>query len=102
VADVARIAPFGVASVGEAEAAKQLIDRLAVGVQAEIDAGRLDVGVPTQRFSRERLDLLFELQVHGLGPADLEQLAYDTKVVVHEDSLVLRTEESDVAVYTSS
>jgi hypothetical protein len=45
VADVARIAPFGVASVGEAEAAKQLIDRLAVGVQAEIDAGRLDVCV---------------------------------------------------------
>lgn len=87
------------ASAGEAESAKQLIDRLAEGVQNEVDAGRLEVGVPTQRFSEEMLDLLLALKVHGLGPADLEQLVYDAKVVVHGESLILRTDESDVAVY---
>lgn len=87
------------ASVAEAEAAKLLIDRLAEGVQNEVGAGRLEVGVPTRRFSEEMLDLLRELNVYGLGPADLEQLVYDAKVVVHGDSLVLRTDESDVAVY---
>lgn len=87
------------ASVGEAEAAKDLIDRLTRGVQNEVDAGRLEVGAPPRRFSTQMLDLLTELQVYGLRPEDLEQLVYDAKVVVHADSLILRTDESDVAPY---
>jgi hypothetical protein len=87
------------ASAGEAEAAKDLIDRLTRGVQNEVDAGRLEVGAPTQRFSTEILDLLTELRIYGLRPEDLEQLVYDAKVVVRANSLVLRTDESDVAPY---
>lgn len=87
------------ASAGEAEAVKDLIDRLAVGVQADVDAGRIEVGVPNRRFSKEMLDLLLSLKVHNLGPSDLEQLVYDVKVVVRRESVVLRTDETDVLVY---
>ncbi|GGJ90392.1 hypothetical protein GCM10010123_20290 [Pilimelia anulata] len=87
------------ASVGEAESAKELIDKLATGVQAEVDAGRLEVGEPTRRFSQEMIDLLTELNLHALSPGDLEQLVYDTQIRVHGDSVVIRTDEVDVAAH---
>ncbi|MEZ7124628.1 DUF6375 family protein [Nonomuraea sp. AD125B] len=84
------------ASAGDAEATKELIDKLAAGVQKDIDAGHIEVGEPDRRFSPAMLDLLMSLNVHYLSPADLEQLVYDTKVVARGDSIVIRTDESDV------
>lgn len=87
------------ASDGEAEATEELIEKLASGVQNDVDAGNIEIGEPPQRFSAPMLDLLSSLKVHCLAPADLEQLVYDANVVVREDSIVIRTDEYDVQAY---
>jgi hypothetical protein len=87
------------ATAGEAEAAKELIDRLAAGVQADVDAGNIEVGVPNTRFSEAMLDLLRSLSIYGLGPAELEQFCYDVTVTVSDERLILRTDESEVQAY---
>ena len=87
------------ASAGEADAVKELIDRLAAGVQDDLDAGKIEYGQPPSRFSDSMLALLQALEIHNVGPAELEQLAYGANVAVRGDAVVIRTDETEVQAY---
>jgi hypothetical protein len=83
----------------DAEATEELIQRITTGVQDDIDAGNIEVGEASQRFSTAMLDLLMSLDVQFLRPTDLEQFAYDANVVTRGDSVIIRTDEYDVQAY---
>jgi hypothetical protein len=76
--------------------AKDIIDKLTSAARADVDAGRLVVGEPADRYSDESLQVLTELNVHQVGPAELEQFLYEVEVRREEGSIVVTTDESDV------
>jgi len=79
-----------------AERAHALIKELTAGLQAEEEAGRLTVGEPNNRFSDEVLQLLSDLNIHSIGPNELEQFLYDVTVRRDGDSIKVTTDESDI------
>ncbi|MFE1190720.1 DUF6375 family protein [[Kitasatospora] papulosa] len=79
-----------------AQRAHGLINKLTVGLQAEEEAGRLTIGEPSNRFSDEVLQLLSDLNIHSIGPAELEQFLYDVTVRRDGDSIKVTTDETDV------
>lgn len=79
-----------------AERAHVLIKELTTALQAEEEAGRLTVGEPNDRYSDEVLKLLSDLNIHSLGPRELEQFLYDLTVRRDGDSIVVTTDETDV------
>ena len=80
----------------DAERAHVLIKELTTALQAEEEAGRLTVGEPNDRYSDEVLKLLSDLNIHSLGPRELEQFLYDLTVRRDGDSIVVTTDETDV------
>ncbi|MFC9732483.1 DUF6375 family protein [Streptomyces roseolus] len=79
-----------------AERTHALIKKLTAALQAEEDAGRLTVGEPNDRYSDEVLKLLSDLNIHSVGPRELEQFLYDLDTHRDDDSIVVRTDEADV------
>lgn len=79
-----------------AERAHVLIKELTTALQAEEEAGRLTVGEPNDRYSDEVLKLLSDLNIHSIGPRELEQFLYDLDVRRDGDSIVVTTDETDV------
>lgn len=84
---------------GDAVKAKQVIDQITEQVNADVEAGKMRIGMPTDRFTDGMLDLLGKVNVHIIGPAELEQFAYDVTVKVEGTQVVVTTEESDVAAF---
>lgn len=82
-----------------AETVKAVIERFTEAVEAEVDAGRLTVGEPPDSYSDEILDLLTDLNVHSLGPGQLEQFLYDVRVNRDGDSVVVTTDEIEVEAF---
>jgi hypothetical protein len=76
--------------------AKDIIDKLTAAARADVDAGRLVVGEPADRYSDEILHLLTELNVHDVGPSELEQFLYELDVTRDDDSIVIKTDETDI------
>ncbi|MGW1532536.1 DUF6375 family protein [Streptomyces aureus] len=79
-----------------AERAHALIKKLTTALQAEEEAGRLTVGEPNDRYSDEVLKLLSGLNIHSIGPRELEQFLYDLTMRRDGDSIVVTTDETDV------
>lgn len=85
--------------VGDAAKAKQVIELLIKQVEADVNAKLMTVGEPAERFTDNMLDLLQKVKVHSIGPAELEQFAYDVTVKVEDNRLVVKTDEIDVSVF---
>ncbi|MER5359762.1 DUF6375 family protein [Streptomyces sp. NPDC002785] len=79
-----------------AERTHALIKELTTALQTEEEAGRLTVGEPNDRYSDEVLKLLSDLNIHSIGPRELEQFLYDLTMRRDGDSIVVRTDETDV------
>lgn len=79
-----------------AETVNDIIEKLTTALQAEEEAGRLTVGEPNDRYSDEVLQLLSDLGIHNVGPAELEQFLYDVSVRRDGDSILVTTDEIDV------
>jgi hypothetical protein len=86
-------------NVHDAAKAKQLIDWLTEKVRGEIDAGAMTMGEPHQRFGNGWLDFLGKLKVYYLGLIELEQFAYDVRVEIEDNRVILTTDESDVSAF---
>jgi Family of unknown function (DUF6375) len=86
-------------TTGDAAQIKQMIERLTDQVNSEIEAGRIEVGEPTDRYSDAMLQLLRDVELYDIRPAELEQFAYDVTVKVDGTSVVLSTDESDVSAF---
>lgn len=84
---------------GKAAEARQVIDRLTEQVDADVQAGLMEIGAHTDRFTDGMLDLLGQLKIYSLGPAELEQFAYDVTVEVESDQIMLTTDELDVLAF---
>ena len=86
-------------SVSEATKAKEIIDNLTRQVNEDVDKGTIVVGSPRERYGEEMLDLMWKLNVHSIGPGELEQFAYDFNVDVENDSVIVTTEEIDISAF---
>ena len=85
--------------VTEAAKAKEIIDAIAEQVAKDHESGALVFGSPSDRYGREMLDLLSRLNVASIGPAELEQFAYEINVKVDGQSVVITTDELDIAAF---
>ncbi len=85
--------------VKEAKEALQKIEKIKDQVQKENQSGSIIVGGITDRYSDEMLKLFKELEIHNLGPSDLEQFAFDISIEQKENELILTTDEIDVAAF---
>ncbi len=85
--------------VKDAKSTLQKIEKLKGQVQKESDLGSIIVGGETDRFSREMLAMLNEVNIHSLSPSDLEQLVFDVSIELQEKELVFSTDEVDVAAF---
>ncbi len=83
----------------EATRTKEIIDALMAQVETDVQKGSLVVGSPSGRFGEEMLDLLGRLNVHSVGPDELEQFAYETYIKVEGDKIIITTEEVDVIAF---
>lgn len=86
-------------TAADAERAKTLLDKLEGLVAEEMEEKRLEVGKGNQRFSDKVRDALSALNVYSLGPAELEQFAYDVRVRREGSIVVITTEESEVSAF---
>jgi len=83
----------------EATKAKEIIDELTEQVARDQESGALVIGNPSDRYGKDMLDLLGRLNVVLIGPAELEQFAYDVDVKVDGQSVVVTTDDVDVAAF---
>jgi hypothetical protein len=84
---------------GGAEKAKQVINDLTSQVEKDSEAGFLEIGGHSDRYSDDMLDLLQKVHVHDVRPDELEQLGYEFTVTTDGAKLVLTTDESDVSAF---
>jgi hypothetical protein len=84
---------------GDAAKTKQVIDWLTQQVSTDVQAGLMQIGEQSDRYTDGMLDLLGKVSVHSVGPAELEQFAYDVTVKVEENQVVVTTEEIDVSAF---
>lgn len=84
---------------GEAIKAKEIIEKLMEQVRADEQAGFIILGERADRYTDDMLNLLQEVKVHSIAPAELEQLAYDFSIKIKNNELVLTTDEIDVSAF---
>jgi hypothetical protein len=96
-ANLVMIGKFKAAS--DAAKAKQSIDWLAQQVQADVDAKLINIGEQNDHFTKGMIELLSKLKIYSLGPAELEQFAYEIQVELNDNKLILRTDEVDVSAF---
>lgn len=78
----------------DAKKAQQLIEQLSVGLR-----DKTEVGTTSERFSDEVRATLREAQCYFLGPSELEQFLYETRIQVESNRIVLTTEEFEVSAF---
>ncbi|MEE9386191.1 MAG: DUF6375 family protein [Nannocystaceae bacterium] len=79
--------------------AKEIIDALTAQVVKEMEKGTLVLGSPSEKYGDEMLDLLGRLNVVSVGPAELEQFAYEVEVKLDGKEVVVTTEELEIAAF---
>ncbi len=84
---------------GDAAKTKQIIEWLTEQVNADVEAGLMRIDGQTNRFTDGMLGLLRKVNVHSIGPGELEQLAYDVDVKVENSQVVVTTDEIDVSAF---
>jgi len=85
--------------LGDATKVKEIIEQLTEQVRADEQAGLLKIGELADRYTDDILSLLQKVKVHSIGPAELEQFAYDVRIKVENNEVVLTTEEIDVSAF---
>ena len=85
-------------NAAEATNAKEIIGALTNQVAEDQSKGTLTLGSPSDRYTKEMLDLLSHLNV-TIGPQEVEQFAYDVSVKLDGNDLVLTTEEFDISAF---
>ncbi len=83
----------------DAAKANQVIEWLTEEVNADIEAGVVKVGEGTARFSERMLEILRKVNIYTLGSVELEQFAYDVRVELKGDQIVMTTDEVDVSAF---
>jgi len=83
----------------EATKAKEIIDALTEQVAEDQEKGTLVLGRSSERYGEKMLDLLGRLNVASIGPNELEQFAYDVSVKVEGNSVIVTTDELDIAAF---
>jgi hypothetical protein len=84
---------------GEAIKAKEIIEKLMEQVRVDEQADLIKLGERADRYTDDMLNLLQQVKVHSIAPAELEQFAYDFSIKVKNNELVLTTEEYDVSAF---
>lgn len=84
---------------GDAAEAKEVIDWLTQQVNADIEAGLMRVGELPDRFTDGMRELLVRANLNVIGPAELEQFAYDATVQLGGNEIVVTTDEIDVSAF---
>jgi hypothetical protein len=85
--------------VTDAAKAKEIIDWLTEQVSADVKAGELQVGASPDRLTSRMIDLFKRVEIYDLGPKEVEQFAYDVRVKLEGDKVVITTDESDVSAF---
>jgi hypothetical protein len=85
-------------AVGAAQA-KQILDELTEQVRVDSDAGLMEIGQYTDRFTEGALDLLQRVHVHILSADEIEQFGYDFSLKLDDANVVLTTDECDVSAF---
>lgn len=83
----------------DADKAKKVIDQIMQQVQNEPEIDPGDTSVRRRRFSDEMMELFRAAELYSIGPAELEQFAYDTTVQAEGNEVVVRTDEVDVSAF---
>ncbi len=83
----------------EATKGKEIIDALTEQVAEDQAKGTIVLGSPSERYGEKMLDLLGRLNVASIGPNELEQFAYDVSVKVEGNSVIVTTDELDIAAF---
>jgi uncharacterized protein DUF6375 len=78
---------------------KDVIDQLTDYVLRESETGEVEVGRRTDRFPRSLLDLMSKIGIYDIAPEELEQFAYDVRVELQGDKVVMTTDESDFSAF---
>jgi hypothetical protein len=73
-----------------------VFERLGERVYADLNAETYDVDQDPPELSDALADLLRELRLYGVGPADVENFAYDHSVRREGKDVVLTTDENNV------
>lgn len=84
---------------GSAAKAKQIIDWLTEQVNADVEAGEIQVGSPPQRITERMMELFRKINLYIIGPPEVEQFAYDVNVKLDDAKIVVTTDESDVSAF---
>ncbi|SRR5579885_1797502 len=85
--------------MADADKAEQLIDFFMEKVRSEVDLKTMEIGDPPPHYSDEWMDFLRRMNVYYLGPAEMEQFAYDVKLKRDGNKIVLTTDESEVSAF---
>lgn len=83
----------------EATKAKETIDAITEQVEQDEQAGTLVIGSPSERYGNEMLTLLGRLNIGSIGPQELEQFAYQVRVKVEGNRVVVTTDELDISAF---
>ena len=83
---------------GKAIRVKEFLDQISARVGEDVAERLIEFDGTTDRFSDKMLDFLRAANLYSLGPADLEQFGYDVSVKVDCETLVIRTDESDIGI----
>ena len=84
----------------DAESAKQVIDRIEMQVQTDVEAGIMGASGETHRFGADMLALLStSYDASNLNPEELSQFMYDVSVLVEDDKIVITTDEIGVSAF---
>jgi hypothetical protein len=82
----------------EAEEVKSLIDELAEHVRKEPMRSYND-DPEESRFSKEMLAFFAKANLNTIGPSELEQFNYDVSIAREGNTLVLKTDESEISAF---
>ena len=79
--------------------AQKIINEITKQVDTEVEAKLMKIGESSNRYSDDMLQLLSKLRIHSIGPAELEQFAYDVKTNIDGSKVVITTDEVDVSAF---
>jgi len=85
--------------VRDADTVKKVIDQIAQQVSTESSSASGDDSRSQNRYSDAMLKLLGTLSVNTIGPIELEQFLYDVSVEVEGNTIVVKTDESDISAF---
>lgn len=83
----------------DAEQAKDLIEQLTEKITIAIDKRLIEVGNPPTRYTDEILEFLKSVNEYHIGLPELEQFAYEVKVQLDGNNVVVTTDEVDISAF---